>query len=501
MALSPVRLIAVAMLAAAAAAVSLEVVQVQVMHRHGARAAIVAYNETLVCGKAEYCGQLNENGRNMLIHVGAWLRNKYSGALSLPDSFSQYVSYSRSTDLDRTMQSAVGLLHGLYPDNASFFPVVNTVNFETDELLLIDANMAYHIPVAIGEAPAFDLGASFYNMFDAAQLNAMGKETFQYELCVRDSFDNDAYKACVLRVQDIAASWNAEGRLTPTATPSIIANYANLSESRRLLNTQLYVYEPTNDVQRKRGSTGYTLASHIVGFMYAAAGLQGPTAVPQQRFFEWSAHDTTYMPLASAIGFNTKDYMLPLFGQAFVMELLQDKDATGAPNASDFYVRIYGGSPSQTPGAHDVTMTELTVNGKAADGTAVTGSGSSPVSLDDWARLVNSTAPQAEAGICYLDKKVIKKIHCDTIHVPTDPNCILWRQRCPRFACPDNYVLNPNDLSCVSTEPHQLITTTEGVIMVVVTAIAGALIGAAFFGFSAHCCKKKALEDGYTGVE
>ena len=187
----------------------LETVQVQVMHRHGARASIVAYNETLVCGKAEYCGQLNENGRNMLINVGAWLRQKYSSVLDIPAAFSQYKSFSRSTDLDRTMQSAVGLLHGLYPDNASFFPVVNTVNFETDELLLIDANMAYHIPVAIHDAPGFSMPDAFYKLFDAAQLNAFGREAFQEKLCGLETFDNAAYEACVLRVQDISASWNA----------------------------------------------------------------------------------------------------------------------------------------------------------------------------------------------------------------------------------------------------------------------------------------------------
>jgi hypothetical protein len=484
---------------ATVATATFDTVQVQVMHRHGARAAIVADNMTLVCGEAKYCGELNEAGRNMLVNVGAWIRNQFGTALGLPAAYSQYHSYSRSTDLDRTMQSAVGLLHGLYPDNASFFPVVNTVFFDTDELLLIDAQMSYHIPVAINDAPAFALPASFFELFTPAELNAMGRETYQHALCSLPAFDQAAYQQCVFRVQDIAASWNAEGRLSATATPTVLAKYANLSVARRDYNTQLYIYDASNEDQRNRGSTGYNLASRIVNQMYAAAGLLGAAAVPYQTLMEWSAHDTTYMPLASAIGFNTPEYMLPLFGEAFVMELSRDSTAAN-PNASNFYVRIWGGHPSQSPGPHDVDMQELTVNGLDAQNKPVAGSGATPVSLDDFARLVNSTAPQSPAGDCYLSKKVIKKIHCDTIHVPDDANCILWRQRCPRFSCPDNYALNPADLSCVSEEPHQLVTTAAAVLMVVVAAVAGAIIGATAFGFSAHCSKKQPATE-YGGLE
>jgi hypothetical protein len=289
----------------------LELVQVQVMHRHGAREALVGYNNTIVCGNVGNpyrCGELNEPGKLMLLQLGDLLHTRYTALLNFTDSYSQYVAYTRSTDLNRTVQSAAALLKGFFPNSSAYFPIVNTVTFATDLLLLVDAQMSFHIPALLNEMPGYSLPDSFFTMFTDSELRQMGRESFQEALCVLPSFNQTTIAACALTVQDVAAAWEATGRL-PSA-PTMLANFDKLNEMRRIHNTLLFVYDPSNPIMKSRGNLGYNLASTIASKMYQQAGLS-PRGFLNTRFFHWSAHDTTYMPLASAIGMNNADFMRP----------------------------------------------------------------------------------------------------------------------------------------------------------------------------------------------
>jgi hypothetical protein len=452
----------------------LELVQVQVMHRHGAREALVGYNNTIVCGNVGNpyrCGELNEPGKLMLLQLGDLLHTRYTALLNFTDSYSQYVAYTRSTDLNRTVQSAAALLKGFFPNSSAYFPIVNTVTFATDLLLLVDAQMSFHIPALLNEMPGYSLPESFFTMFTDSELRQMGRESFQEALCVLPSFNQTTIAACALTVQDVAAAWEATGRL-PSA-PTMLANFDKLNEMRRIHNTLLFVYDPSNPIMKSRGNLGYNLASTIASKMYQQAGLS-PRGFLNTRFFHWSAHDTTYMPLASAIGMNNADFMRPLFGQAFIFELWRNR------TSNEHFVRIYNGAPKQYPSNYSYNFTELNATGLDENGNAVYGQGAAPLPLEAFSRLINSTkGTDVGNAVCFLTEDMLKTIGCDGIAAPTNPKCILYRQQCPDSGCPGEYSVDPMDLSCVALVDKQVVTTSEASVMIVVSAVAGLLIGAA----------------------
>jgi hypothetical protein len=465
----------VVVLVASAAFVAAEkkLIQVQVMHRHGAREAICSYNTDIVCNGPNRCGELNSEGKDMLVKLGQYLRQQYAQPLKIPQNYSQYVAFSRSTDLNRTIQSADGMLRGLFNNSADFFPVVNTVDFNTDLLLLVDAQMSYHLPAIMNMAPGFNLPQRFFDTFSASQLNTMGVETLQQPICNLTTFTQLEFMACALRVQDIAASWNASGQLDPKSTTGQAFNNGSLNGLRQQFNAQLYVYDPSNAVMKARGNLGFNLASTIGSMMQGAAGL----TARQSTFplFHWSAHDTTYMPLASAIGMNNATYMLPGFGQAFIFELWQESTDNST------YVRIYNGAPTQYPGEHAYAFEELTAQGLDSNGNVVTGLGATnPLALQPFLNLINSGKAQSTAGMCYVTPDVINAIGCSQVGAPQNPNCLQFRQSCPAYACAANSVLNSGDLTCLSlAQPEEVMSTSSAATMCTVTAVAGLVLGAA----------------------
>ncbi|KAF7406002.1 hypothetical protein HZH68_005371 [Vespula germanica] len=99
-----------------------------VLYRHGDRTPIEPYptdpykNESL--WPVPY-GQLTNLGKNQHLHMGQWLRSRYSHFLS--DLYSPYDVYIQSTNTDRTLMSAEANLAGLYPPKRN--QIWNTINW------------------------------------------------------------------------------------------------------------------------------------------------------------------------------------------------------------------------------------------------------------------------------------------------------------------------------------------------------------------------------------
>ncbi|XP_033225423.1 lysosomal acid phosphatase-like isoform X2 [Belonocnema kinseyi] len=80
-------------------------------------------------------------GRHQHLLLGRWLRNRYSKIL--PETYTYYDIYVRSTDVDRTLMSAESNLAGLYPpkgsqiwDSIKWMPIpVHTITQTQDNLL------------------------------------------------------------------------------------------------------------------------------------------------------------------------------------------------------------------------------------------------------------------------------------------------------------------------------------------------------------------------------
>ena len=82
-------------------------------------------------------------GKQQHYSLGQWIRNRYGGSL-LDDNYSENQIYIRSSDVDRTHESAQANLAGIYPaqgkqvwnDNLLWVPIpVHTVDLSTDYLV------------------------------------------------------------------------------------------------------------------------------------------------------------------------------------------------------------------------------------------------------------------------------------------------------------------------------------------------------------------------------
>ena len=76
-------------------------------------------------------GQLTQTGANQLHDTGKWLRSALGDFL--PAQWDSNTMYARSTDIDRTFESAENLLQGLFPGSGPDNGVADVVNIWTVE--------------------------------------------------------------------------------------------------------------------------------------------------------------------------------------------------------------------------------------------------------------------------------------------------------------------------------------------------------------------------------
>ena len=89
---------------------------VHLLYRHGDRTPCGGYPTDPYKDRSNWPvgpGQLTSVGKRMHYELGEWLRKRYDGFLS--SNYSEEEIYVRSTDVDRTLMSAMSNLAGLYP--------------------------------------------------------------------------------------------------------------------------------------------------------------------------------------------------------------------------------------------------------------------------------------------------------------------------------------------------------------------------------------------------
>ncbi|XP_043491248.1 prostatic acid phosphatase-like [Polistes fuscatus] len=104
------------------------VIFANVLYRHGDRTPIELYPNDPYQNESLWpvpFGQLTNLGKNQHLHLGQWLRNRYSHLLN--DEYFPYDIYIRSTDVDRTLMSAEANLAGLYPPKGN--QIWNTIRW------------------------------------------------------------------------------------------------------------------------------------------------------------------------------------------------------------------------------------------------------------------------------------------------------------------------------------------------------------------------------------
>lgn len=89
-------------------------------------------------------GQLTNRGAEMLRSTGRWLRSMLGS--SLPLAWDPNTMYARSTDIDRTYESAENLLQELFPSSAGDAFNASVINIWTIEKGLDDLDVAQNMP-------------------------------------------------------------------------------------------------------------------------------------------------------------------------------------------------------------------------------------------------------------------------------------------------------------------------------------------------------------------
>lgn len=129
---------------------SLQLQTVVVLFRHGDRTPVDPYPNDPFKDRSNWpvgFGQLTPRGKMMQFNLGKFLRNRYGNFLS--DQYDENDIYVRSSDVDRTLMSAMSNLAGLYPPKEKqiwnpdlmWQPIpVHTVPLEDDNIIGNHAN-------------------------------------------------------------------------------------------------------------------------------------------------------------------------------------------------------------------------------------------------------------------------------------------------------------------------------------------------------------------------
>ncbi|KAK7199978.1 membrane-bound acid phosphatase precursor [Novymonas esmeraldas] len=433
----------------ASAAPLYKVELVQVVHRHGARSALVDDNHTLICGTEFPCGFLNREGQAMLVNFGKYLHHRYTEDPAVVaerffpyDSYNLSISYTRSTDVLRTLQSANGLLQGLFPDAPAFFPAIHTVDNAVD--VQLHSSMVPVIRARYNYAeqevrdvcdPVVDSRMSF------DQLLAVAAEVHSLDYCA----DFKLRSRCAERLCDIAHAYESTGQIA--AYPHLSQHLEDVCAVTATSSHFYFAFNSTNPVHQKQGAPYYHLSRLLVDNMLAH---QDSATAPSYKLYEYSAHDTTISPLAALFGDSSLEAMLPPFGTAFIVELLSRTDAPSA--AASYYVRLLRGHPGVTPSSN-FTFALSHFDMRCKDTTGATYVAADNVCpFADFKRFVDSTAPTSPMGTCYIDPGLAGRMDCPVDAVgdtrPLSADCLFYRQYCGKYACGTGYYLNAVDYGC-----------------------------------------------------
>ncbi|KAL7695037.1 membrane-bound acid phosphatase 2 [Lotmaria passim] len=433
----------------AVAGVDLEVVMVQVLHRHGARSGTPRYNTSLICTEAP-CGYLTWAGVDMLLNVGAYLRNRYNNdrtVVNVPlfpsPNYDLDVSYSRSTDVLRTLQSAEIFLRGFFPNTSNLYAAVHTVEDDTDMLLNSNAQpwlkffYSYNKPLL--RTVCNPLTDKLYP--DWTEITTLGKEIFLESYCSDYTTRSD----CVRLLFDIAAAKMAVGELDQY--PLLKANFAKIQNITRVLFAYEYHYNRSDSLMFKQGGRGQPFLKQLVANMdNQIAGTN------KYKLMHYSAHDTTLAPVWGTLGDESETAMLPPFAQVLVAELLKSK-STGAMR-----VRVLRGAPGQSPDTNFAFDWDATWHLQCMNAWGIAYYAQNNVCpYEDFKRYIRWSEPGDARGYCYLDPDFVTIANCPTKNtvygIPASAvvssTCRFYRAACPSFACTPGYTLNSVSYQCV----------------------------------------------------
>lgn len=421
---------------------------VQVVHRHGARMPELLTNRSLLCPDSSLpCGALTNEGKLMLESLGGYMRTTYPTLFS--GQYNPYTTYTRSTNLQRTLQSADSFLRGAFPNLTTFFPVIQTVPIAEDYMLdPYDSWPAAQIRAAGSWSSDVESNLLAYattmGLTTDDVLLGFQRETMQYVLC-------PTYVLyCLLSAQDLVESLYSRGLLVNSSYPYLTAWMDPLNSLLGRYNALRFFYNSSDPFSRGMGALGLTLVTDMMQNIKSPQVHEAAVSLTT----EYSAHDTTLVQLYTTLG--ATSFTRPVFAEAFVLEANTVDD-----NASDttVYVRAFRGSPGQLPGNHTYSFAAFPLLCMTSGGTVYNQPGpSAPAAgcpIEDFIRFVQQMAPTSpiNGGMCF-NYPPYQQQACPSGSVPPDPQtqstCINFRSICPLSACRPGETVDANlGYSCV----------------------------------------------------
>ena len=431
-----------------------------VVHRHGARTPIVSVNTTAICKPHGKCGSLTSNDKDMLYHLGRYLRENYNTTITPYSYYDPEGSIvSRSTDTPRTIQSATEMIKGLFAhliktdvnhetnpsplEDSLLDPVVSTVPLDRDDLLLVWTGLPSL--VLMQAVWNNDFFATMQNqtlkLLSLAKLRQLGAEVGPSEECDLQAHPQtfNAFN-CALDLQDFwncnraegfAASYPLLAKYGPGVLTQVLEEYNSWSEW--IFDDNKY----NGNFIRDAGTLGFQLATKIIND--AKQPTEGSPSV-----FHYSGHDTTLMPLWQTLGNLT--LLNPGFGAAMIFEVY-----SGEANKTIIKAKI--GEPGQLPDDHTYRFDEyqmLCTRMESVGGAVTYTSASCP--LEDFERFIQGRGPTSVLGKCFANASMLAAVQCTPeergpLKKKLTQACKVFRQACPITACGDENFIT-SSLEC-----------------------------------------------------
>jgi hypothetical protein len=268
-------------------------------------------------------GELTKVGQLQALELGYWLRQQYIDSLGyLPASYSPGVLAARTTNFSRTRATLAGVLTGLYPGVADPIPVITSGDL--DEILFADTKRCPHLKVLMAAAETM-LKAKWSSSERASEIQQL-----QQQLSRMMSLPEEVWQRrwMITDVHDAWTSLEAHGKELPLGLTHDIKDKVNRLATEeisaficpalvddhgqavlrlsmgRLLDTLLAnmdntLHQQQQWLQQQQQGNG---SSSSTGSSVGRDSTHQQEQVGHLKFMMYSGHDSTIMPLLTALG-------------------------------------------------------------------------------------------------------------------------------------------------------------------------------------------------------
>lgn len=259
-------------------------------------------------------GQLTSMGQLQALQLGGWLRERYALERDfLPDSYQPSALKVRSTNISRTLDTATGVLTGLYPDTTD--PILIETCDDRREWLYPNHRNCKRLSELIAGKRA------------QMQKNRRAEAYYKgLEAKLREAIEGEGEGGDPIRFVEL---------FDVCKTVKFHSNKQHHKMSEALMRElELVAVEqmkgfvaPEDNNEMLSLSIGKVIQDLLEGMQHAASGKVG---VAKMKLF--SGHDTTLMPLLVALGYELKNW--PPFMSNLIFELYW------SPSDQKHYVKV-----------------------------------------------------------------------------------------------------------------------------------------------------------------